>query len=59
MDNIDINEETSSDIGTYVTQVAAFRQKIDGEPAIDIQGALKSERLKGHIYSLKSLKVSL
>ena len=45
LDNIEINEETLSGMGTFhATQVAAFRRKVDGEPAMDIQVAPKSER---------------
>ncbi|XP_068737963.1 uncharacterized protein [Montipora capricornis] len=46
VDNIEIDEETLSGMGTFhATQVAAFRRKVDGEPAMDIQVAPKSERL--------------
>ena len=45
VDNIDINEETLSGMGTFhATQMAAFRRKVDGEPAMDIQVAPKSGR---------------
>ena len=38
VDNIDINEETLSGMGTFhATQVAAFRRKEEGEPAVDIE----------------------
>ena len=43
--NIDINEETLSGMGTFhATQVAAFRRKEEGEPAVDIELSFKSER---------------
>ena len=45
VDNIDINEETLSGMGTFhATQVAAFRRKEEGEPAVDIELSPKSER---------------
>lgn len=45
VDNIDINDETLSAMGTFhATQVAAFRRKVDGEPAMDIQVSPKSDR---------------
>ena len=45
MHNIDINEETLSGMGTFhANQVAALRRKVDGERAMDIQVAPKSER---------------
>lgn len=45
VDNIDINEETLSGMGTFhATQVAAFRRKEEGEPAMDIELSPKSER---------------
>ena len=45
VDNIDINEEILSGMGTFhATQMAAFRRKVDGEPAMDIQVAPKSGR---------------
>ena len=38
VDNIDINEETLSGMGTFhATQVAAFRRKVDGVPEKDIK----------------------
>ena len=44
VDNIDINEETLNGMGTFhATQVAAFRQKEEGEPAMDIELSPKSE----------------
>lgn len=45
VDNIDINEETLNGMGTFhATQVAAFRRKEEGEPAMDIELSPKSER---------------
>ena len=45
VDNIDINEETLSDMGTFhATQVAAFRRKGDDELPMDIQVIPKSAR---------------
>lgn len=45
VDNIDINEETLSGMGTFhATQVAAFRRKEEGEPAMDIELSPTSER---------------
>ena len=38
VDNIDINEETLSGMGTFhATQSAALRRKADGESTMDIQ----------------------
>ena len=53
VDNIDINEETLSGMGTFhATQVAALRRKVEGEPAVDIQVTPKSERrLDVHVPS--------
>ena len=43
--DIDINEETLNGMGTFhATQVAAFRRKEEGEPAMDIELSPKSER---------------
>ena len=45
MDNIDINEETLSGMGTFhATQYAAFRRVEDGGPKIDVQITPKSDR---------------
>ena len=45
VDNIDINEETLSGMGTFhATQVAAFRQKDDDELPMDIRVIPKSAR---------------
>ena len=45
VDNIDINEETLSGMGTFhATQVAAFRRKGDDELPMDIRVILKSAR---------------
>ena len=45
VDNIDINEETLSGMGTFhATQVAAFRRKEEGEPAMNFELSPKSER---------------
>ena len=45
MDNIDINEETLSGMGTFhATQCAALRCVEDGEPKIDVQITPKSDR---------------
>ena len=45
VDNIDIKEETLSGMSTFhANQVAALRRKVDGERAMDIQVAPKSER---------------
>ena len=45
VDNIDINEETLSGMGTFhATQVAAFRRKVDRELEMNIQVTPKSER---------------
>ena len=45
VDNIDINEETLSGMGTFhATQVAAFRRKEEEEGAMDIELSPKSER---------------
>ena len=44
VDNIDINEETLNGMGTFhATQVAAFRRKEEGEPAMDIELSTKSD----------------
>ena len=43
VDNIDMNEQTLSGMGTFhATQVAAFRRKEEGEPAMDIELSPKS-----------------
>ena len=43
VENIDTNEETLSGMGTFhATQVAAFRRKEEGEPAMDIELSPKS-----------------
>ena len=45
VDNIDINEETLSGMGTFhATQVAAFRRMGDGESTLDIRVSPKSSR---------------
>lgn len=45
IDNIDINEELLSGMGTFhATQIAAFRRKDENEPKMDLEILLKSER---------------
>ena len=50
VDDIDINEETLNGMGTFhATQVAAFRRKEEGEPAMDIECLLSRDSLDGDL----------